>query len=317
MPKLPGVYLMKGQKGEILYVGKAKNLKHRVKSYWRFSPAFRPAPDGEPRILKMLSEAAALEYLVVESEADALILEGSEAGGHIGHVSTIVLLQEILFDYGDRLPIFVAGGIADGRMIGHLCLMGAAGAQLGTRFVVAEECQAHPRFKEFFLKARARQAIATPQYSSQLPVVAVRRTSAPITIDGRVDPGEWTPGEKATVSVNRYKPEKLEWDASGGRAKSPSTVYLEVDDDNLYVAFINDVPAKGGIVGGRTWGRSDAVESGDEPLDEFAESVEGMENPWTCAAWKLVVLRLGPRGQGMHRRALALHDPGLGRVVIG
>ncbi|NOY81567.1 MAG: hypothetical protein GXP31_11270 [Kiritimatiellaeota bacterium] len=93
-----------------------------------------------------------------------------------------------------------------------------------------------------------------------LPVVAVRRVSAPITVDGTVKPEEWTPGEKRTVGVNRYKPEKLEWDASGGRAKSPSTVYLEVDDDNLYVAFINDVPAKGGIVGGRTWGRSDAVE---------------------------------------------------------
>ncbi len=93
-----------------------------------------------------------------------------------------------------------------------------------------------------------------------LPVVAVRRTSAPIKIDGTVNPEEWTPGEKRTVSVNRYKAERLEWDAGGGRAKNPSTVYLEVDDDNLYAAFINDVPAKGGVVGGRTWGRSDAVE---------------------------------------------------------
>ena len=106
--------------------------------------------------------------------ADALVLEGSEAGGHIGHVSTAVLLQDILFDYADQLPIFVAGGIAHGAMIGHLCLMGAAGAQLGTRFVVAEECQAHPNFKQAFIKARAREAISTPQYSSKLPVVAVR-----------------------------------------------------------------------------------------------------------------------------------------------
>lgn len=106
--------------------------------------------------------------------ADALILEGSEAGGHIGHVSTAVLMQDVLFRFADRVPIFVAGGIAHGGMIGHLGLMGAAGAQLGTRFVVAEECQAHPRFKEVFIKARSREAIATPQYSSKLPVVAVR-----------------------------------------------------------------------------------------------------------------------------------------------
>ncbi len=106
--------------------------------------------------------------------ADALILEGSEAGGHIGHVSTTVLLQEILLDYRDRLPIFVAGGIAHGAMVTHLCLMGAAGAQMGTRFVMAEECCAHPRFKEVFGRARSRESVATPQYSSRLPVVSVR-----------------------------------------------------------------------------------------------------------------------------------------------
>jgi len=105
--------------------------------------------------------------------ADGLILEGSEAGGHIGHVSTIVLLQEILFNFPDQ-PIFVAGGIATGKMIGHLALMGAAGAQMGTRFVMAEECNAHPRFKDVFIKARSREAIATPQYSARLPVVSVR-----------------------------------------------------------------------------------------------------------------------------------------------
>ena len=111
---------------------------------------------------------------MIDYGADALILEGSEAGGHIGHVSTVVLLQEILFNFGDQLPVFVAGGIADGRMIGHLCLMGAAGVQMGTRFVMAKECNAHPRFKEVFIRARAREAIATPQYSSKLPVVSVR-----------------------------------------------------------------------------------------------------------------------------------------------
>lgn len=104
---------------------------------------------------------------------DALILEGSEAGGHIGHVSLMVLLQQILFQFKD-VPIFVAGGIGTGRMIAHMMLMGAAGCQLGTRFVMTEECTAHPKFKEAFLHARAREAIATPQYDSKLPVVAVR-----------------------------------------------------------------------------------------------------------------------------------------------
>ena len=110
---------------------------------------------------------------MIDYGADGLILEGSEAGGHIGHVSTIVLLQEILFNFPE-IPIFVAGGIATGRMITHVVLMGAAGAQMGTRFVLARECNAHEKFKEVFIRARAREAISTPQYSAKLPVVSVR-----------------------------------------------------------------------------------------------------------------------------------------------
>ncbi|MBR2721122.1 MAG: nitronate monooxygenase, partial [Lentisphaeria bacterium] len=106
--------------------------------------------------------------------ADAIILEGSEAGGHIGHVSSMILIQQLLFKYADTVPIFVAGGVATGKMMAHLMLMGAAGVQLGTRFVMTEECSVHPKFKEVFLKANARDAVATPQYDSKLPVVAVR-----------------------------------------------------------------------------------------------------------------------------------------------
>ena len=104
---------------------------------------------------------------------DALILEGSEAGGHIGHVSLTILLQQVLFEFRG-FPIFVAGGLADGRLITYLLLMGAYGCQFGSLFVCSEECGAHPNFKQAFIRARARQAMATPQYDSRLPVVAVR-----------------------------------------------------------------------------------------------------------------------------------------------
>ncbi|MCD4813133.1 nitronate monooxygenase [bacterium] len=95
------------------------------------------------------------------------------AGGHIGHVSLTILLQQVLFNFRD-FPIFVAGGIATGKMIAHLLLMGAYGCQLGTRFVMTEEYTAHAKFKDAFIKARARETIATPQCDSRLPVVAVR-----------------------------------------------------------------------------------------------------------------------------------------------
>lgn len=110
---------------------------------------------------------------MIASGVDALILEGSEAGGHIGHVSLVILLQQVLFSIKD-IPIFVAGGIATGKLMVHLLLMGAAGIQMGTRFVMTEECQVHPNFKQAFIKAKARDAIATPAVGSELNVVAVR-----------------------------------------------------------------------------------------------------------------------------------------------
>jgi len=110
---------------------------------------------------------------LIGNGVDALILEGSEAGGHIGYVSLMVLLQQVLFKI-ENFPIFVAGGIATGRMIAHLLLMGAYGVQLGTKFVLCEECTAHNKFKKAFIRAKARHVISTPQYSSELPVVAVR-----------------------------------------------------------------------------------------------------------------------------------------------
>lgn len=105
--------------------------------------------------------------------ADALILEGMEAGGHIGQVTLTILLQQILFKVPD-IPIFVGGGLATGRMCAHMFLMGAAGVQLGTRFAIARESCAHPLFKETFIKARARDAVSTSQFDSRLPIIAVR-----------------------------------------------------------------------------------------------------------------------------------------------
>ena len=111
---------------------------------------------------------------MIKFGADAIILEGSEAGGHIGHVSSIVLMQQVLFRFAEQIPMFVAGGIATGKMVAHALLMGASGVQLGTRFVMTEECRAHENFKMAFRRANARDAVATPQFDSKLPVVSVR-----------------------------------------------------------------------------------------------------------------------------------------------
>ncbi len=105
--------------------------------------------------------------------ADALLLEGTEAGGHIGPVALSVLLQQVLFQC-EQVPVFVGGGIATGKFMAHLLMMGAAGVQLGTRFAVAKECAAHPNFKQALLHANAKDAQPAGQFDSALPVTAVR-----------------------------------------------------------------------------------------------------------------------------------------------
>jgi enoyl-[acyl-carrier protein] reductase II len=117
--------------------------------------------------------ALAIARKLVRSGVDGLVIEGMEAGGHIGPVSTGVLAQEILPNVRD-VPVFVAGGIGRGEAIGGYLAMGASGAQLGTRFVCAEESIAHPAFKQAFIRAQARDAQPSVQLDPQFPVIPVR-----------------------------------------------------------------------------------------------------------------------------------------------
>lgn len=117
---------------------------------------------------------------LVRMGADAIVIEGSEAGGHVGPVSTGVLAQEILPHLGE-VPVFVAGGIGRGEAMLAYLEMGAAGVQLGTRFVCAEESIAHRRFKQAFIRAAARDAVTSLQLDPRFPVIPVRALANPAT----------------------------------------------------------------------------------------------------------------------------------------
>ncbi len=105
--------------------------------------------------------------------ADAIIIEGHEAGGHIGPVSTSVLAEQILPQVTD-IPVFVAGGIGSGFLMAHYMLMGAAGIQLGTRFAASVESPAHKSFKEAFVKATAKDVQPCAKFDPRVPVIPVR-----------------------------------------------------------------------------------------------------------------------------------------------
>jgi enoyl-[acyl-carrier protein] reductase II len=135
-------------------------------------PAVRAVKDGGAKLI-CFAPALVLAKRLVKSGADALVIEGSEAGGHIGPVSLTVLAQEILPHIND-VPVFVAGGLGRGDAILSYLEMGAAGAQLGTRFAASADSIAHPNFKRAFLRANARDALPSVQLDPRFPVIPVR-----------------------------------------------------------------------------------------------------------------------------------------------
>jgi enoyl-[acyl-carrier protein] reductase II len=136
------------------------------------APAIKKIKDSGAKLM-CFTPALSLGKKLVRMGVDALVIEGMEAGGHIGPVSTSVLAQEILPEIRD-IPVFVAGGIGRGEAIISYLEMGAAGVQLGTRFVCATECIAHPKFKQAFIRAAARDAMPSVQMDARFPIIPVR-----------------------------------------------------------------------------------------------------------------------------------------------
>ncbi|MBR6306727.1 MAG: nitronate monooxygenase [Bacteroidales bacterium] len=103
--------------------------------------------------IRVIPVVASVAYAIKMQElgATAVIAEGAESGGHIGDTHTMALLPQIL-DAVD-IPVIAAGGIFDGRAAAAAFIMGAAGVQVGTRFLLARECRVHPVYKERLIKA--------------------------------------------------------------------------------------------------------------------------------------------------------------------
>jgi enoyl-[acyl-carrier protein] reductase II len=157
---------------DLIGVCKAANVSHVVLA-GGLPPG--PAIAAITDFARLIAFAPNLAFAkkLLRSGADALVIEGSEAGGHIGPVSLAVLAQEILPALPDAV-IFAAGGIGRGSAVAALVEMGASGVQLGTRFAASAESIAHPNFKKAFVRAAARDAVASVQFDPRLPVIPVR-----------------------------------------------------------------------------------------------------------------------------------------------
>lgn len=128
---------------------------------------YMPALQAQGIKVLPIAPSTALARRLAQAGADAIIGEGMEAGGHIGELTTMVLVPQLV-DAVD-VPVIAAGGIADGRGVAAAFALGAEGVQIGTRFMCATECTIHPDVKQKVLKAKDRDTVVTG-YSTGHPV---------------------------------------------------------------------------------------------------------------------------------------------------
>ena len=175
--------------------------------------------------------SVALARLVERAGATAVVAEGTESGGHIGESTTMALVPQVVDAV--KIPVIAAGGIADGRGVAAALMLGAVGVQVGTRFLVADECTVSETYKELVLKAkdtstratgrstghpvralknpfsneyRAREnAGATPEELVELGMGALRKAAK----DGNYDEGSFLCGQIAGMVKERESAETI------------------------------------------------------------------------------------------------------------
>ncbi|MCT4606380.1 MAG: enoyl-[acyl-carrier-protein] reductase FabK [Marinisporobacter sp.] len=179
--------------------------------------------------------SVALAKRIEKAGADAVIVEGTEAGGHIGELTTIALVPQVVDAV--NIPVVAAGGIADGRgMLAAFCL-GAEGVQIGTRFVCSTECTVHEKYKEKILKAKDRDTVVTG-----------RNTGHPVRIIKNKLSKEFERLEKTGASIEKI--EKL------GAGK-------------LRIAAVNGDIENGSIMSGQIAGLIKDIKSCKEIIEEM------------------------------------------------
>jgi len=209
--------------------------------------------DGGAKVI-CFAPALVIAKKLIRSGVGALVIEGMEAGGHIGPVATSVLAQEIL-PHVTEVPVFVAGGIGRGEAIVEYLRMGAAGVQLGTRFVCAEESIAHANFKQLFIRSNARNAMPSVQLDPDFPVIPVRAIE-----------------NKATEAFNRFQMETIARHRSGELDKNEAQLAIEhFWAGALRKAVIDGDVENGSVMAGQSVGMVTTIQPMQAIVDELVE----------------------------------------------
>ena len=217
------------------------------------APTINRLKEGGCKVIAF-APTAAIGKKLVRMGVDALIIEGTEAGGHIGPVSTSVLAQEILPLIKD-VPVFVAGGIGRGEAMVSYLEMGASGVQLGTRFVCAKESIAHENFKKAFINANARDAMRSVQYHPDFNVIPVRAIM-----------------NKASEEFTRFQKETVEKVFAGAQTKEEGQLAIEhFWAGSLRRAVIDGDVERGSLMAGQSVGMVQCIQTAQEIVDELVQ----------------------------------------------
>ena len=244
--------IMHPQLDQLIEVCKRQNVTHVVLAGGiPSSNSVKAIKDYGAKVMGF-APSAIIGRKLVRNGVDALVIEGMEAGGHIGPVTTSVLAQEILPQITD-VPVFIAGGIARGEAMVAYLEMGASGVQLGTRFVCATESIAHSKFKECFIRSQARDAIPSVQLDPDFPVIPVRAIA-----------------NKATDSFARMQREVIEQVNRGELDKKEAQLKIEhFWAGALRKAVIDGDIENGSVMAGQSVGMVTKIQPCQEIIDEL------------------------------------------------
>lgn len=144
--------------------------------------------------------------------ADAIVIEGMESGGHIGNQTTMALMTNVIPQI-TRIPVIVAGGIVTGKALAAVLLMGGAGVQMGSRFLLARECQVHPKVKERIIGATDADSVVTG-FSRNYGVRGLRNkfTDEYLALETSGAPFE----ELSSLAIGRNRLSAVEGDVENG-----------------------------------------------------------------------------------------------------
>lgn len=249
--------LMHPQLDELLEVCKKQNVSHVVLAGGMPKSSHIDAIKSYGGKVLGFAPSAGIGKKLVKMGVDGIIIEGMEAGGHIGPVSTSVLAQEILPEIRE-VPVFVAGGIGRGEAIVSYLEMGASGVQLGTRFVCASESIAHENFKKIFIKSAARDAIPSVQVDPDFPVIPVRAIA-----------------NKASDAFTRFQHEVIGKFRRGEMEKKEAQLAIEhFWAGALRKAVIDGDVENGSVMAGQSVGMVASVQPVADILKELVEEAE-------------------------------------------